>query len=280
MGVDRATVRRGSGDQPSMLFYAFVILVMIPFVFPFIWMILSSLKNELDVLAIPPKIIFEPTLENYLRIFLFPDLLHFFGNSLIIGIGSSLGALVLGLPAAFSIARFRQNKLSLGILVARIIPGMSVLLPWFIWFTQLHMIDTLPAVIFAHMSFTLPLTIWIMISFFEDFPRELEDAALIDGCSLTGCFWRVVLPVMIPGIVVAFLLCFIFSWNNFLLSSILGGGVTKTLPVVAYSQIGFYKTDQGAMAASGIVLTLPVLVLTLLVQRYIVRGLAFGALKG
>jgi multiple sugar transport system permease protein len=164
--------------------------------------------------------------------------------------------------------------------MARIIPAMSVLLPWFIWFTLLRLIDTYPAMILAHLSFTLPLTIWIMVSFFEDFPRELEDAALMDGCSLFQAFVKIVIPISVPGIVVAFLLSFIFSWNNFLMSSIVGGGDTKTLPVIAYSQIGFYKTDMGAMAASGIVLTIPVLVLTLFIQRYIVRGLTFGAVKG
>lgn len=264
----------------SALFYLLVIVIMIPFIFPFAWMILSSLKNELDVLAIPPKIFFDPTVANYITILSSPNLARYALNSVVIGLGASLGALVLGLPAAFSIARYRQTRLSITILMARIIPAMSVLLPWFIWFTLLHVVDTFPAMILAHLSFTLPLTIWIMISFFEDFPRELEDAALIDGCSLTQCFTKVVLPVSMPGIVVAFLLSFIFSWNNFLMSSIVGGGETKTLPVIAYSQIGFYKTDMGAMAASGIVLTLPVLVLTLFVQRFIVRGLAFGALKG
>lgn len=281
--VNTQTARRGKnysrkGNSP--LFYLLVVLMMIPFIFPFVWMVLNSLKNELDVLAIPPKIIFEPTIANYITILSSPNLGLYFLNSVIVAVGASLGALILGLPAAFAIARYRQQRYSMTILMARIIPAMSVLLPWFIWFTILRLIDTYPAMILAHLSFTLPLTIWIMISFFEDFPRELEDAALIDGCSLWQSFTRVVLPISVPGIVVAFLLCFIFSWNNFLMSSIVGGGDTKTLPVIAYSQIGFYKTDMGAMAASGIVLTIPVLILTLFVQKYIVRGLTFGALKG
>jgi len=263
----------------SILFYVLVIMIMAPFIFPFAWMVLSSFKSEADVVAIPPKLIFSPTLANYFKIFTAPNLDRYFINSVVVGLGSSLAALLLGLPAAFSIARFRQQRLSLAILLARIIPAMSVLLPWFVWFNILDLIDTYPAVILAQLSFTLPLTIWIMISFFEDFPRELEDAALIDGCSLSDCFIRVVLPISVPGIVVAFLLSFIFSWNNYLISAIVGGADTKTLPVIAYSQIGYYQTDIGAMAASGIVLTLPVLILTFFVQRYVVRGLAFGALK-
>lgn len=269
--------RRRRGN--SILFYVLVIVMMLPFIFPFAWMLLSSFKSEADVTAIPPKLIFIPTLQNYMTIFNAPNLGRYFINSVIIGLGSSLAALILGLPAAFSIARFRQRRLSLAVLMARILPAMSVILPWFVWLNILDLNDTYPAVILAQLSFTLPLTIWIMISFFEDFPRELEDAALIDGCSLTDCFLRVVLPISIPGVVVAFLLSFIFSWNNFLISAIVGGADTKTLPVIAYSQIGYYQTDIGAMAASGIVLTLPVLILTFFVQRYVVRGLAFGALK-
>lgn len=263
----------------SVLFYALVLIILIIFVFPIFWMLLTSLKGVGDVVSSPPKLIFRPTLANYQKILNY-DLLGFFKNSIIIGLGSSFLALLLGLPAAYSIARFRQGRLSRIILVARILPMMSVLLPWFVFFTRLGLTDTYVAVILAHLSVTLPLTIWIMIAFFEDIPNELEDAALVDGCNKVGVFWRVSLRLARPGIVVGFLLSFIFSWNNFLMSSILGAGEVKTLPVVAFYQISWFQTDIGGMAASGIVLTMPVLILTLFVQRHLVKGLTLGALKG
>ena len=261
-------------------FYLLVFLLLIPFIFPFFWMVLSSIKNVGDVLATPPKLIFTPTFENYQKLLSNPNLYLFSKNSVIVAFGSSLIALVIGLPAAYSIARYRQGKLSSVILLARILPMMSVLLPWFIWFTRIGIIDTLGAVILAHLSITLPLTVWIMISFFEDLEYEIEDAALVDGCSKIGVFYRISIPLTIPGMTVSFLLSFIFSWNNFLLSSIVGGGQAKTLPVLAYGQISWIQTDIGAMAAAGIILTFPVLILTLFVQKYLIRGLSFGGVKG
>ncbi len=261
-------------------FYVLAFAAMIPFVFPFLWMILNSFKNEVDSIAVPPVLIFNPVLDNYRKVLFESDFAVHLQNSLVIGLGAALSGLLFGVPAAYSVARYRQGKLSLAILLARMIPGLSLLLPWFIWFRKTGLVDTYPGVTLTHLSITLPLTIWILIGFFEDFPTELAEAALIDGCSKSGAFWRVVLPLTLPGVVVAFVLSFVFSWNNFLFTLVVGGPTTATLPVIAYNQIGVYRTDYGAMAASGIVLTLPVLILTLFVQRYIVRGLSFGAVKG
>lgn len=260
--------------------YIIAVLAMVPFMLPFIWMILNSLKNDAASLAIPPVIIFEPVWDNYRTILFESEFGFHFANSLVIALGSTLLALLFGLPAAFSIARYQQRRLGTAILLTRMIPGLSVLLPWFVFFRLAGLVDTYPGVILTHLAVTLPLVIWIMIGFFEDFPMELMEAALIDGCSITGAFCRVVLPITVPGMIVAFILAFTFSWNNFLFTLIVGGPSTSTLPIIAYKNIGFYLTNFGGMAASGIVLTLPVLVLTLFVQRYIVRGLAFGGTKG
>jgi len=256
------------------------LVAMVPFMFPFVWMILNSFKSDRDSIAVPPVVIFQPVWDNYHKILFETDFWFHFRNSTMIGLGSAGMALLLGVPAAYAIARYRQGTLSLTILLTRMLPGLSVLLPWFIWFRLLGLVDTFPGVILTHLAITLPLVVWILIGFFEDFERELEEAALIDGCSITGAFWRVVLPLTAPGLVVAFILSFTFSWNNFLFSLIAGGPDTRTLPVIAYNQVGIYRTDYGGMAASGIVLTIPVLILTLFVQRYLVRGLAVGAIKG
>lgn len=261
-------------------FYTLLTAVMIPFFIPFYWLAITSLKNNLDMISIPPKLIFTPTLANYIKIITQNDLLQFGLNSAIVAAGACLVGLLFGAPAAFGIAHYRIKSLSMSILLARIIPGMSLLLPWFIWFQRMRLLNTYQGLIMAHSIITLPLTVWILISFFEDIPDELIDAALIDGCSIVGAFVRVVLPISLPGVMVAFILGFVGSWNEFLLSTILGGFKTLTLPVVAYRQIEIYTLDWGGVAAAAMILTIPVLLLTFVVQKHIVRGLSFGAVKG
>lgn len=264
----------------SVLFYVLLAAVMIPFFFPFYWLLATSLKNELDVTAIPPRLLFQPTLDNYVNIFANNDILHYAINSAIVALGACAIGLVFGLTASFGIARFRMGRFALVVLLARIIPGMCLLLPWFILFQRTGLNNTYLGLILVHSIITLPLTIWILVGFFEDVPTELVDAAMIDGCSLTGALWRVILPIVMPGIVVAFILGFVGSWNEFLFSAILSGINTQTLPVVAYKQITPFLIDYGGIAAAAIVLTLPVLLLTLAVQKYVVKGLSLGAVKG
>lgn len=261
-------------------FYWLVILMMAPFMLPFIWMVLNSLKNEVDLLAIPPKFIFNPTLSNFQAILGDRRWPQYFMNSVIIAAGSTFVAQLLGLPAAFAIARFRQSRLANGILLARILPHVTVLLPWYVIFVLLHLADTYPAMILTHMVIALPLTVWVMIPFYEDLPSELFDAALIDGCSLRLVFLRVALPLSLPGIAVATILSFTASWNIFMLSNVVGGPRTATLPVLAYQQIATDYAFYGPMAASAIVITTPVLILTLFVQPYLVKGLTLGSTHG
>jgi multiple sugar transport system permease protein len=264
----------------SILFYILLLAVMIPFFIPFYWLLMTSLKNPLDMIAIPPKLFFQPTLQNYIKILADEDLSGFAFNSFIVATGACLIGMVFGAPAAFGIARYRLGKLSMLVLLARIIPGMSLLLPWFIVFSRMRLLNTHLSLILVHSIITLPLTVWILVSFFEDVPSELIDSALIDGCSITGAFTRIVMPITLPGTAVAFILGFVGSWNEFLFSIVLGGIRTYTLPVVAYRQIEIFTMDVGGVAAAAMVITLPVLLLTFAVQKHIVRGLTFGAVKG
>ncbi len=261
-------------------FYALVGLAMLPMVFVFYWMVTLSLKTHVEAAGYPPHFFrFGVTFKNYAEVFQKNPFLLYTWNSMVVAAGSTLLGLVVGLPAAFSIARWRQQRLALTILVARIIPGISYLIPWYILFRHLHLVDTYQALILTHLVVGLPLIIWVMIAFFEDIPPELEDAALIDGCSYYGAFWRVALPLVRPGIVAAAILSFIFSWNNFLFSVILAGRNTRTLPIAVYNMIGFEEINWGPLAAAATMITLPVIILTLLVQRHIVSGLTFGAVK-
>ena len=261
-------------------YYALVCVAMLPTVFVFYWMVTLSLKTQVEAAGYPPHFFrFALTLKNYAEVFQKNPFLLYIWNSLVVATGSTLLGLAVGLPAAFSIARWRQQGLALTVLVARIVPGISYLIPWYILFRHLHMIDTYGALIVSHLVVGLPLIIWVMIGFFEDVPAELEDAALIDGCSYYGAFWRVALPLVRPGIVAAGILSFIFSWNNFLFSVILAGRHTRTLPIAVFNMIGFEEINWGPLAAAATMITLPVIVLTLIVQRHIVSGLTFGAVK-
>jgi multiple sugar transport system permease protein len=261
-------------------YYVLVCVAMLPTVFVFYWMVTLSLKTQVEAAGYPPHFFrFALTFRNYAEVFQKNPFLLYIWNSLVVASGSTLLGLVIGLPAAFSIARWRQQGLALTVLVARIVPGISYLIPWYILFRHLHMVDTYAALILSHLVVGLPLIIWVMIGFFEDVPGELEDAALIDGCSYYGAFWRVALPLVGPGIVAAGILSFIFSWNNFLFSVILAGRHTRTLPIAVFNMIGFEEINWGPLAAAATMITLPVIVLTLIVQRHIVSGLTFGAVK-
>ncbi len=261
-------------------YYALVCLAMLPTVFVFYWMVTLSLKTQVEAAGYPPHFFrFALTFKNYADVFQKNPFVLYIWNSLVVASGSTALGLVVGLPAAFSIARWRQQGLALTVLVARIVPGISYLIPWYILFRHLHLVDTYGALILSHLVVGLPLIIWVMIGFFEDVPGELEDAALIDGCSYYGAFWRVALPLVRPGIVAAGILSFIFSWNNFLFSVILAGRHTRTLPIAVFNMIGFEEINWGPLAAAATMITLPVIVLTLIVQRHIVSGLTFGAVK-
>jgi multiple sugar transport system permease protein len=261
-------------------FYAIGIVTMGLFLFPIYWMILSSFKPALASSAFPPVFTFSPTLDNYIAVFAQNDFLRFLWNSLVIGVGSTVIGLVLGLPAAYAIVRFHHRRTAFLVLVARIAPGISYLVPWFILFSQLDLVGTFTALILAHLTVSLPLIIWIMLGFIEDVPIELEEAALIDGCSRAGVFWRVMLPLIKPGIATAAILSFIMSWNNFLYSVVLADNDTQTLPVAVYSFLSFGSFDWGGLTAAATLISLPVMLLVLVIQRHIVRGLAAGAVKG
>jgi len=279
-GIPAGRRRRAVDRLRTAGFYAMVIAVMLPAAFVFYWMVTLSLKTQVEAAGYPPHFFrFAVTVKNYAEVFAKNPFLQYIWNSLVVAVGSTVIGLAVGLPAAFSIARWRQGGLALTVLVARIVPGISYLIPWYILFRSLHMVDTYQALILTHLVVGLPLIIWVMIGFFEDIPLELHDAALIDGCSYYSVFWRVAVPLVGPGIVAAAILSFIFSWNNFLFSVILAGRHTRTLPIAVFNMINYEEIEWGPLAAAATMITLPVVVLTLIVQRHIVTGLTFGAVK-
>lgn len=264
----------------KILFYLGMIILIIPPIFVFIWMIMTGLKTGVQNIEYPPLFIFKPTLENFRAVFQQHNFLKYLINSFIIATVATLISLFIGLPAAYSIARYRQGMLSIGILVARMTPFVSYLLPWYIIFRRLNLIDTFTAMITTHLIITLPMVVWLMIAFFEGVPKELEEAALIDGCVRSETFLRVAIPLSRNGIFTSAIIAFIFSWNQFLFSLVLSGPKTRTVPVAVYNFMSYGKIDWAGIGAAASIIVFPVLVFAFIVRKRIVEGLTRGALKG
>jgi len=261
------------------LFYLGSILLCIPPVFVFVWMVMTGLKTGVQNIEYPPLFVFTPTLENFRAVFQQHNFLQYLFNSLIIASFATAISLFIGLPAAYSISKFKQQKIGIVILIARMTPFVSYLLPWYIIFRRLNLIDTYLALSITHLIITLPMVIWLMVSFFESVPRDLEDAALIDGCSRTQSFITIVLPLVRNGIATSAIISFIFSWNQFLFSLILSGPRTKTVPVAVYNFISYGKIDWAGIGAAATLIVLPVSIFAFIVRKSIVQGLTMGALK-
>ncbi len=261
------------------IFYILLIAVIVVILFPYIWMVLASFKVQRDIQDIEKLFNFVPTLQNYKDVFTKYTLIKPLFNSLIIALFSTLLAQIIGLPAAYSIARYKLHKVSMIILVTRIIPGLTFLVPWFIVFASLKMTDTHFSLILTHLLVTLPLVIWIMIPYFEAMPKSLEESAKVDGSTIQYAFWKIVLPLSAPGIIASTILSFIFSWNNFMFALVLAGRRTKTLPVAIFSFLEYASVNWGGLMAASVVITLPIILISFILQKYIVRGLTAGAVK-
>jgi multiple sugar transport system permease protein len=258
-----------------------VLVIVSPAILVFLWMLSLSLKNELENTSLPPVLIpSDPAWSNYVEVFEKSPFALFTFNSFIVSGTATLLALLVGVPAGWGIARARAQGVAILILIARMTPALSYLIPLFILFRFLGLTGTLWPIIITHLVITLPIVVWVMMGYFEGLPRELEEAATIDGAGLWQAFRHVSLPLARPGIMVAAILAFIFSWNNFIFGAVLAGRTTRTLPVAVYNVLTFEQVSWGPLAAAALIVTLPVLVLTLFVQREIVSGLAAGAVKG
>ncbi len=260
--------------------YVSILLALAVLLFPFAWMLLSSFKNQIDITNSQNLLRFAPTLDNYRNVFEQQNYWLYLFNSFLVAAASTILSLFLGLPAAYGVARYHQNWLGVTLLTARIVPGITFLIPWYSIFSRIGLIGSYWSLILSHMLVALPFIAWIMIPFFENLPHELEEAARIDGATPFGAFWRVALPLARPGIITASIMSFIFSWNNFMFSLVLAGDQTRTLPVAIFNFISYSSVDWGGLMAAAVVITLPVLIMTLFVQRYIVAGLTAGATKG
>jgi multiple sugar transport system permease protein len=264
----------------KVLFYLVVIGISLIVLFPFLWMLVSSFKTQVDIISWPPRLIFSPTLQNYRKVFEEQDFLKYFLNSTIVGSLAVGFSLLLGLPAAYSISRYTQQRLAVFILLARLMPGISFLMPWYIVFSRLDLMDSYVALVLSHMLIALPIVVWIMSSYFNSIPRELEESAMVDGATRQYAFWTIILPLSGPGIITATTLSFIFSWNNFMFSQVLSMEKTKTLPIAVYNFVSYAEVDWGGVMAAAVAIMAPAIILTMIFQKYVVKGLTMGAVKG
>jgi multiple sugar transport system permease protein len=267
-----------------LLCYVLLIVLALVVLFPFFWMVTTSLKPEVDMFASPPVWIPNPpTLENYAAVLFGGDFSSYLRNSLVVATISTTLGMMIGIPAAFGFAcmpyRF-SGILFIVIVVIRMFPPISLVLPYFMGIRTVGLIDRLPALIIAYLPLELPLIIWMLEGFFREFPRELQEAAEIDGLNTLGLLRRIVIPVSLPAIGVAVMFGFLASWNEFILAlSLTRTPIAATMPVGIAGYVTNFRTFWGPMTAAATVYTIPVLIVTVFAQRGIVRGLLGGAIK-
>ena len=266
--------------------YATTALVLVLIGFPAYWLITTSFKPSIDQATYPPVIIpTRFTLDSYTSVFQTDGVPRAFMNSAIIALATTFLTTFLGSLAAYALAKtylsFTLRRIiMLWILVTRIFPPITTAIPYYVVIKKLHLGDTYLAVIMTYVSYGLPFVIWLMLGFFQDLPADIEKAAIVDGCSMWQRFRQVVLPLALPGLAVTAIFAFIYSWNELLYASMLTSFHAKTVPVVVAGFISDQYLRWGEMSALGSMMIVPVLLFAALTQRYLVRGLTFGAVKG
>jgi multiple sugar transport system permease protein len=267
--------------------YALVTLAALAALAPVYWLVTISLKSEVDQFAVPPRwFVFRPTLAHYADAFLARSFGQYLITSATVAVISTGCAVVLGTLAAYALARFRlprklDARLALWILSTRMFPPIVTAVPLFLMMRDVRLLNTKTSLVIVYTAFNLPFVVWMMRGFFLEVPREMEEAARVDGDSRLGALWRVVLPLVAPGLAATAVFCLIISWNEFLFALVLTQtDAAMTLPVGIAGRVTQYEIKWGVMSAAGVVAMLPILIFALAVQRYLVRGLSLGAVKG
>ncbi len=251
---------------------------------PILWIISTSLKLPSEVYAIPPRWIpRSPVITNYIEVLANRRILHYFANSTIIAGFSTVIALILATFGAYGFARFKfigKESLAIIILFNQMLPLIIVIIPFYIMLQRLHLLGTYRGIILVYLVITLPVSVWLLRGFFQNIPKELEEASFIDGCSRFTALWRVILPIAFPAVIAVGLYSFTMAWNEFTLALILTDQGTRTIPVgLAYFQQEFL-TDWGGMMATSAVFTLPVLLLFIYFRKKLISSMVEGAIKG
>lgn len=282
-------IRKRSSLIRWVILWTIVAIFAIWTLFPIFWAVITSFKHTGD--AYEPTFIpwaqFKPTLQGWHFIFVTAGERTFrsLRNSILIASFSSAAVLLLGSLAGYSLARFifrgwKNKDIAVWILSNRMNPPVAILIPYFLLMRNLRLLDSPLAIIMAHTVLNLPLGVWLMIDFFRDLPRDLEDAALIDGCSHLGAFFKVALPLAAPGLVAVYVLSFIMSWNEFIFVLVLGFNRAITIPVVIAGALTTKGLEFWKVATVSLIGIIPVVILAIFVSKFLIRGLTFGAIKG
>jgi multiple sugar transport system permease protein len=270
----------------KILRYVVLLLSAVIVIFPVIWVVSTSFKTDVQIFAIPPILVpSHPTDSRYAGLWTY-GLLAYLLNSLIVSISTAVVAIAIGTLAAYSLARFRlpgkwTGRVSFWILSTRMFPPIVTVIPLFQLMRFLGLVDTRFGLVIAYTAFNIPFVVWMMRGFFAEIPKDLEEVAMVDGCSRMRAFRSISLPLAIPGIAATAIFTLILSWQEFLFALILTQtSASSTLPILVSSQVTQYQILWGQMGAAGTITMIPVLIFAFSVQKYLVRGMSFGAIKG
>jgi multiple sugar transport system permease protein len=259
-----------------------IFLICFGIIFPFLWMIAVSFRNKVDIFT-PGNWLVTPTLKNYMTIIKVNNIYTYFYNSIIVAVVTTLVSLVLGGFAAYGFARYnwaKKEDRAFFALSQKFLPAMAVVIPYFLMAALFKLLDTHLVLIICYTTFNIPFTIWMMRGFIEDLPKELEESAFIDGCSRMQTLYKIILPLVTPGLVATAIFCIINSWNEFVFANFLTTINSKTVPTSVMMYLSVSGVKWGEMAATGVLGVLPVLIFAISVQKHMIRGLTFGAVKG
>ena len=262
--------------------FALVIVLAALIMLPFVWLVIMSFKTNEDIFAFPPKLLFVPTLDNYIGLWA-SSFRYSFLNSAVVSVTSTLLALIVGVPGGYALSRMamRPDKaLSLLILASRMAPPIAFTIPYFLAYRWLGLLDTKLGLILIYLTFNISLVVWLMRSFFDACPRSLEEAAWVDGASVWQGFTNIMLPICGPGVAATAILCFLYSWNDFFFALVLTRNQAMTAPVAVVNFMNYEGWEWGKIAAGGAMVMLPVLIFSVLVRKFLVQGMTTGAIKG
>jgi len=251
---------------------------------PILLAVITSLKDEKEVLAYPPSIVFDATLKNFAAVLSGPgSIVPNLVSSLIVAVSTTLLSIVIAVPAAYALARLRlpgKRPVGFYVLATQLVPPIGLIIPYFLILNRIGWMDSYKGMVLIYLTFSLPFAIWLLVSYFEDIPREMEEAAMLDSANRWQAFWHVVLPQARGAIAVTVIFVFLNSWNEFLFAVVLGGANVKLVTVAMYNYINTEQTQWAQLSAAALLAMLPVIVLGLLAQKHIVKGLTAGAVKG
>ncbi len=262
--------------------YLIIIILLIISLFPVFVLLTTSLKTQVQAFSIPPVWFFVPILENYFSVLFQERFLRYLSNSIIVGLVSTILTLMAGALAAYVLSRFQfigRSVFSITTLVLRMVAPAVLVVPLFVLWSKFGLVNTKIGLIIAYTGLNLPFAIWVLMSFMSDIPVELDEAALMDGCSEIGIFFRIILPLVAPGLAAASIFVFRITWNEFLLALVLTNRYTRTLPVATSLYLTDHGIQWGKLTAMGTLIALPALLFTFLAARRLIKGLTAGAVK-